>query len=61
MMQKSADEVEGIARFYDYLEIQPLGNYRHLIERELIKDETALQEIIGKIVDLGKHLEVPVV
>ncbi len=61
MMQKSADEVENIARFYDFLEIQPPGNYRHLIERELIKDEQALQEIIGKIISLGEQLNIPVV
>ncbi|MBM7837683.1 DNA polymerase-3 subunit alpha (Gram-positive type) [Alkalihalobacillus xiaoxiensis] len=61
MMQKSADEVESIARFYDYLEIQPLGNYQHLIEREFIKNEQALQEILGKVVELGKQLNLPVV
>lgn len=61
MMQKSADEVENIARFYDFLEIQPPGLYRHLIERELIKDEQALQEIIGKIISLGEQLNLPVV
>ncbi|WP_059105201.1 PolC-type DNA polymerase III [Shouchella shacheensis] len=61
MMQKSADEVEKVARFYDFIEIQPLGNYRHLIERELIKNEEALQEIIGKIVTLGDEQDIPVV
>ncbi|KMK77248.1 PolC-type DNA polymerase III [Alkalihalobacillus pseudalcaliphilus] len=61
MMQKSPDEVEEIARFYDYLEIQPLGNYRHLIERELVKSETALREIVHNIVKLGDKLDKPVV
>ncbi|MGN7283640.1 PolC-type DNA polymerase III [Shouchella rhizosphaerae] len=61
MMQKSADEVEKIAGFYDFLEIQPLGNYGHLIERELVKDKTALQEIVGNIVALGERLGLPVV
>ncbi len=56
MMQKSADEVEQIAKFYDYLEIQPPANYYHLIEKELIRDELALKEIIQKIISLGEKL-----
>ena len=61
MMQKSPDEVEEIAKFYDYLEVQPIENYAHLIENELVKDEQALQEIIENIVQLGEKLKLPVV
>ncbi|GAF63677.1 DNA polymerase III PolC [Bacillus sp. TS-2] len=61
MMQKSPEEVEEIAAFYDYFEVQPLGNYQHLIERELIKNETALREIVTNIVQLGEKLNKPVV
>ncbi len=61
MMQKSVDEVEEIAKFYDYLEVQPLENYEHLIENELITDEQALKEIIKNIVALGERLQIPVV
>src|SRR5699024_10461490 len=35
MMQKSAEEAETAAEFYDYIEVQPPANYTHLIEREL--------------------------
>lgn len=61
MMQKSSDEVEEIAKFYDYLEIQPPSNYYHLIEKELVRDELALKEIMTKIVSLGEKLGKPVV
>ncbi|WP_096199396.1 PolC-type DNA polymerase III [Bacillus sp. FJAT-45350] len=61
MMQKSPEEVEEIAKFYDYLEIQPLSNYEHLIERELVKNEASLQEIVTNIVTLGEKLDKPVV
>ncbi|WP_100373170.1 PolC-type DNA polymerase III [Bacillus sp. FJAT-45037] len=61
MMQKSPEEVEEIAKFYDYLEIQPLVNYQHLIERELVKNDESLKEIVTNIVDLGKKLDKPVV
>jgi DNA polymerase-3 subunit alpha (Gram-positive type) len=61
MMQKSPEEVEEIAKFYDYLEIQPVTNYQHLIERELVKSESHLQEILTKIVELGKKLDKTVV
>ncbi|MFA9456058.1 PolC-type DNA polymerase III [Halalkalibacter sp. AB-rgal2] len=61
MMQKSPQEVEEIATFYDYLEIQPLSNYAHLIEKELVKNDSALQEIVTNIVKLGEKLNKPVV
>ncbi|PWA13539.1 PolC-type DNA polymerase III [Pueribacillus theae] len=61
MMQKSPDEVEEIAKFYDYLEVQPLSNYAYLIEKELVRDENALRDILAKIVKLGEKLNIPVV
>ncbi len=61
MMQKSPDEVEGVAAFYDYLEVMPKPVYAPLIEMELVQDEKALEQIIGNIVALGDKLDIPVV
>ncbi len=61
MMQKGPEEVEKIAEFYDYLEVQPKEVYQHLMELELIKDEQSLEEIIENIVKLGDKLNIPVV
>ncbi|RBP95284.1 DNA polymerase-3 subunit alpha (Gram-positive type) [Cytobacillus firmus] len=61
MMQKSPDEVEDTAQFYDYLEVHPKAVYAHLLELELVRDEKALEEIIGNIVKLGDKLDLPVV
>lgn len=61
MMQKSPEEVEAFAQFYDYLEVMPKPVYAPMIEMELIRDEKALEEIIGNIVKLGDKLGIPVV
>ena len=61
MMQKSPDEVEAHARFYDYLEVMPKEVNAPLIEMELVRDEKAMEDIIGKIVSLGDKLGIPVV
>ncbi len=61
MMQKAPEEVEGVAPFYDYLEVMPKEVYAHLIEMELVQNEKALEEIIGNIVKLGEKLDIPVV
>lgn len=60
LMQKSIDEVEEIAKFYDYLEIHPKALYAHLIELELIRDEWSLEDIMRKMIKLGKKLDIPV-
>lgn len=56
LMQKSIEEAEDVADFYDYLEVQPPENYAHLIERELLQHEGQIVEIIENIVELGKRM-----
>ncbi|MBO1003771.1 PolC-type DNA polymerase III [Pseudogracilibacillus auburnensis] len=61
LMQKSVDEAEEVAQFYDYLEVQPPENYGHLIERELIQTEAQILDIIRNILELGKRTDTLVV
>ncbi|HOQ03194.1 MAG TPA: PolC-type DNA polymerase III [Bacillota bacterium] len=58
---KSDDELERIAQFYDYLEIQPLDNNRFLIDAGEIADRESLININRKIYDLSKNLGKPCV
>ncbi|MCK8058798.1 MULTISPECIES: PolC-type DNA polymerase III [unclassified Fusibacter] len=61
LAQKEDDEVSEIAQFYDYLEVQPVGNNQFLIEKGLVKDVAELQQINRKIIDLAKEQEKPCV
>lgn len=56
LMQKSPEEVEEVAAFYDYLEVQPPSNYIHLVEREIVRDELALKDMIKNIILIGDKL-----
>lgn len=62
---KTEDEIDRIVRFYDYLEIQPLGNDEFMIRDEdkfpQIQDENDLMEINRRIVALGEEYRKPVV
>ena len=53
---KSDEEIETIAKDYDYLEIQPLGNNDYLVRKEEVPDKEHLKEINRKIVELGEKL-----
>ena len=61
MMQKSIEEAEKVAGFYDYIEVQPPANYYPLIEQELVQNEAQIYEIIRNIVDLADKLNKPCV
>ena len=58
---KSDDDLKSIASFYDYLEIQPLGNNRFLLDEGKVKDKEELIRINKKIIEIGKELNKPVV
>lgn len=53
---KTDEELERIASYYDYLEIQPIGNNYERIVEGRIKNEEELQNINLKIVELGTKL-----
>ena len=57
---RSAAELERIASYYDYLEIQPICNNRFLIEDGRAKDDEQLREFNRRVLALGKRLGKPV-
>ena len=61
MLGRSDEEMEKIISFYDYLEIQPVGNNQFMIEKGIVKDFDELREINKRIYRLGKKYNKPVV
>ena len=60
---KSEERIAKIVDFYDYLEVQPVGNNRFMIESSRItkvNSEEDIREINRKIIELGDRFNKPV-
>ena len=53
------DKLERTAKFYDYLEIQPLVNNAFLVDRGHVRDQEELKDINRRIIALGRKLGIP--
>ncbi|MFC5472055.1 PolC-type DNA polymerase III [Cohnella suwonensis] len=61
VLNKSLEEAEEIAEFYDVLEIQPIDFYMHLLDKGLVSSRAALEEALRRIVRIGEKLTKPVI
>ncbi len=64
LLERKPDaEIARLVDFYDYLEIQPLGNNRFMIESERVQNVNSVEDIMEinrKIVRLGEQFHKPV-
>jgi DNA polymerase-3 subunit alpha (Gram-positive type) len=61
VLNKSVEDAEQIAQFYDVLEVQPLTTYKHLVEKGIVNKQEDLIIALKKIVEIGKRLDKPVI
>jgi len=58
---KPEEKIVEIAKYYDYLEIQPLDNNMFMVRNAVVEDKNDLIGFNKKIIELGEQLNKPVV
>lgn len=60
LAKKPESKIEELAKFYDYLEIQPVCNNEFMVREGTAADDEELLEYNRKIISLGDKLNIPV-
>ena len=58
--KKPDDEIENIAKYYDFLEIQPVGNNEFMLEAGMVRSLDEIRDFNRTVVNLGEKLNIPV-
>jgi DNA polymerase-3 subunit alpha (Gram-positive type) len=61
VLNKSREEAEQVAEFYDVLEIQPISYNMHLVDKGLVGSRRDLENAARTIVEIGRKLGKPVI
>ncbi|WP_282941868.1 PolC-type DNA polymerase III [Paenibacillus sp. RC67] len=61
VLNKSVEEAEEVAQFYDILEIQPTGVNMHLVDKGLVGSKEQLEGATRRVLDIGRKLNKPVI
>ncbi|WP_019532574.1 PolC-type DNA polymerase III [Paenibacillus ginsengihumi] len=61
VLNKSLEEAEQVAEFYDVLEIQPTCINMHLVDKGLVGSAAQLEDANRRIVEIGRKLGKPVI
>lgn len=61
VLNKSQEEAEEVAGFYDILEVQPIDFYMHLLDKGLVGSRSELEEALRRICRIGEKLTKPVI
>ncbi|MBR6983583.1 MAG: PolC-type DNA polymerase III [Ruminococcus sp.] len=58
--KRPTEYIENLAKFYDYLEIQPICNNEFMVRDGVAKDDEDLRNYNRYIIELGERLNIPV-
>lgn len=61
VLNKTVEEAERVAAFYDVLEIQPTEVNMHLVDKGLVGSKEDLEQAARRVVDIGRKLGKPVI
>ena len=56
-LTRSEDDLKEVMKFYDYIEVQPLSNYTHLVARHDINSMEEVKFAIEKIIRCAKDID----
>ncbi len=61
VQKKPDEELLKLAEYYDFLEIQPVGNNEFMLGRGMVSSLDEIRDFNRKVIELGEKLNIPVV